>query len=58
MPGQTEEEKNRGTNRKRFSLDPFIEFIETGGILKEIKMTIPMTELMDPEKNKKLREKD
>lgn len=49
----TEKEKNRGTGRKKFGIDKYIVFNEAKN---EITMEIPMSELMNPEKNKKLRE--
>ena len=42
-----------GQNTKMFGIDKYIVFDE---IKDEIRMEIPMTELMDPEKNKALRE--
>ena len=42
-----------GSTGKKFGIDEFIVFDENKN---EIRMEIPMTELMDPEKNKALRE--
>lgn len=50
---QTEEEKNRGTNKPKFGLDPYIVFDKVKG---EIRMEIPFTVLMDPDLNKALGE--
>lgn len=50
----SEEEKNRGTNRVKFGIDEYIVFDDKRN---EIRMEIPMTELFDPEKNKKLGKK-
>jgi hypothetical protein len=41
-----------GQSNKEFGIDPYIEFDKN---LNEIRMEIPMTELLDPEKNKELR---
>jgi len=49
----SEEEKNVGTGRKKFGIDPYIVFDTHKG---EIRMEIPFDVLMDPEKNKKLGE--
>ena len=49
----SEEEKNRGSGKIKFGLDPFIVFDE---VKNEIRMEIPLDILMDPEKNKKLGE--
>ncbi len=40
-------------SKKKFGIDPYIVFDE---VKNEIRMEIPMDILMDPEKNKKLRE--
>lgn len=49
----SEEEKNVGTGRTKFGLDPYIIFDKTKG---EIRMEIPMDVLFDPDKNKALGE--
>lgn len=50
---ETEEEKNVGTGRKKFGIDKYLVFDE---VKNEITMEIPMSELMNPEENKKIRE--
>lgn len=47
----TEEEKNRGSGRKKFVIDQYISFDGN-----EINMEIPWDVLFDPEKNKKLKD--
>ena len=42
-----------GQSIKKFGIDEFIVFDD---VKNEIRMEIPMTELMDPEKNRALRE--
>lgn len=45
--------------KKKFGIDKYIEIDETDeGKLREINMTIPMSKLMNPEENKKLRENE
>ena len=51
---KTEEEKNRGSGRAKFGIDPYIIFDE---VRNEIRMEIPFDVLLDPEKNKKLGER-
>lgn len=43
-----------GPSQKKFGIDKYIVFDKN---LNEIRMEIPMTELMDPETNKKIRER-
>ena len=55
----SEEERNVGTGRTKFGIDKYIIFegIDKGK-LTEIRMEIPMSKLMNPEKNKKIRERE
>ena len=46
-----------GQNQNKFGIDEYIAFNDVNGILQEIKMEIPMSKLMNPVENEKIRGK-
>ena len=48
----TDDEVNKGSNRKKFNIDPYISFEGN-----EINLELPWDVLFNPEKNKALKDK-
>ena len=46
-----------GQNQNKFGIDNYIAFNDVNGVLQEIKMEIPMSKLMNPVENEKIRGK-
>jgi len=46
-----------GQHNAKFGIDPYIKFFDVNGTLQEIKMEIPMSKLMNPVENEKIRGK-